>query len=128
MKAVSVFAVFFAVFFAVSALTESSAQPVEEGVTSAALESGVPACGPELDEAIRAASANERQKDADLNLLSDYLLWVEYEFDDGAMDEDLFLEEMAQGEAEYLVALAFRNEAAALHAELKAAQAACPAE
>lgn len=125
MKAAIVFALF---LFASSASTESSAQPVEGGRTPAAPQRELPACGPELDEAILLASAAERRKDADLNMLVDYLLWVEFEYDDGAMEEAEFLEEMAQGEADYALALAFKQQAAALHADLKELSAACPAQ
>lgn len=93
-----------------------------------ALAENVPACGPELDEAVRLAGIEETRQYVRLNDLAEALTWIEHDYDAGRIEEAEFLEEMENGEAEFPIYQARYDAAKTAHDRLKAAQAACPAE
>lgn len=92
-----------------------------------ALADAPPACGPELDEAVRLAGIEENQQHRRLNDLAEILMWIELEYEEGRIEEAEFLEEMENGEAEFPIYQARYDAAKAAHDRLKEAQAACPA-
>lgn len=93
-----------------------------------ALAENMPACGPELDEAMRLAAREETRQYILLNELAEILTWIEYDYDAGRIEEAEFLEEMENGEAEFPIYQARYDAAKAAHDRLKTAQAACPAQ
>lgn len=96
-------------------------------LSGTALAESVPACGPELDEAVRLAGIEETRQYVRLNDLADALTWIEHDYDAGRIEEAEFLEAMENGEAEFPIFQARYDAAKAAHDRLKAAQAACPA-
>lgn len=97
-------------------------------IGGAALAEDLPACGPELDEAVRLAGIEETRQYVRLNDLAEALMWIEHDYDAGRIEEAEFLEEMENGEAEFPIFQARLDAAKAAHDRLKAAQAACPAK
>ena len=97
-------------------------------LSGGALADALPACGPELDEAVRLAASEEARQYILLNELAEILTWIEYDYDAGRIEEAEFLEEIKKGEAEFPVYQARFDAAKATHDRLKAAQAACPAQ
>jgi hypothetical protein len=92
-----------------------------------ALADAPPACGPELDEAVRLAGIEENRQYILVNELAEVLTWIEYDYEAGRIEEAEFLEQMENGEAEFPIYQARYDAAKAAHDRLKEAQAACPA-
>ncbi|MFN4024045.1 MAG: hypothetical protein ACK4MQ_04380 [Hyphomonas sp.] len=84
-----------------------------------------PACGADLDAAVRAAFAEEERQQRLIDQLIDILEWTETDYAEGNISEAEYENEMRDGEEEFSAADARLKKAAAAHKALRERREAC---